>query len=202
MAQELIVYIFIGFLVTGVIGWVLGSFIDKSEAGFWLGAFLGPLGWIIVFLLPRDSEYKKDSHSQSAPQMSTTPPPPKDTDLSSDSYRLYLGNKYDIQRNDLFQKFECKEKLFESLDTALAFADELEREERGERERSIVEARKEGLGRNLSWHTIRDNLQRENIIVDRSAPLFGSPVYSVIDGDKSLEFTTLEELQDYYMNKV
>ena len=155
-----------------------------------------------MFLLPRDSEDKKDSHSQSAPQMNIPAPPPEDTDLSSDSYRLYLGKKYDIQRNDLFQQFECKEKLFESLDEAMVFADELEREERGEQERSIVEARKEGLGRNLSWHTIRDNLQRENIIVDRSAPLFGSPVYSAIDGDKSLEFTTLEELQDYYMNKV
>ena len=202
MAQELIVYIFIAGLVTGVIGWVLGSFIDKSEAGFWLGAFLGPLGWIIVLLLPRDSEYKKDSHSQSAPQCNIPAPPPKDTDLSSDSYRLYLGKKYDIQRNDLFQQFECKEKLFESLDEAMVFADELEREERGEQERSIVEARKEGLGRNLSWHTIRDNLQRENIIVDRSAPLFGSPVYSAIEDNKRLEFFTLEELQDYYMSKV
>ena len=57
-------------------------------------------------------------------------PPPEDTDLSSDSYRLYLGKKYDIQRNDLFQQFECKEKLFESLDEAMVFADELEKEER------------------------------------------------------------------------
>jgi len=83
-----------------------------------------------VFLLPRDSEDKKDSHSQSAPQSNIPAPPPEDTDLSSDSYRLYLGKKYDIQRNDLFQQFECKEKLFESLDEAMVFADELEKEER------------------------------------------------------------------------
>jgi hypothetical protein len=127
---ELIVYIFFAGLVTGVVGAVLGSIVGKGGAGFWLGAFLGPLGWIIVFLLPRDSEDKKDSHSQSAPQMNIPAPLPEDTDLSSDSYRLYLGKKYDIQRNDLFQQFECKEKLFESLDEAMVFADELEKEER------------------------------------------------------------------------
>jgi len=91
-----------------------------------------------VFLLPRDSEDKKDSHSQSAPQSNIPAPPPKDTDLSSDSYRLYLGKKYDIQRNDLFQQFECKEKLFESLDEAMVFADELEARERMEKKKEIA----------------------------------------------------------------
>ena len=91
-----------------------------------------------MFLLPRDSEDKKDSHSQSAPQSNIPAPPPKDTDLSSDSYRLYLGKKYDIQRNDLFQQFECKEKLFESLDEAMVFADELEAKERMEKKKEIA----------------------------------------------------------------
>ena len=135
---ELIGYIFFAGLVTGAVGAVLGSIVGKGGAGFWLGAFLGPLGWIIVFLLPRDSEDKKDSHSQSAPQSNIPAPPPKDTDLSSDSYRLYLGKKYDIQRNDLFQQFECKEKLFESLDEAMVFADELEARERMEKKKEIA----------------------------------------------------------------
>ena len=136
--DELIGYLFFAGLVTGVIGLFLGMTVDKNAAGFWLGAFLGPLGWIIVFLLPRDSEDKKDSHSQSAPQSNIPAPPPKDTDLSSDSYRLYLGKKYDIQRNDLFQQFECKEKLFESLDEAMVFADELEARERMEKKKEIA----------------------------------------------------------------
>ena len=135
---ELIGYLFFAGLVTGAVGAFLGSIVGKGGAGFWLGAFLGPLGWIIVFLLPRDSEDKKDSHSQSAPQMNIPAPPPEDTDLSSDSYRLYLGKKYDIQRNDLFQQFECKEKLFESLDEAMVFADELEAKERMEKKKEIA----------------------------------------------------------------
>jgi len=125
MEEELLFYILLSGLVCAVVGSVLGLIVDKGRAGFWLGGILGPIGWIIIFLLPRDSEDKKDS-----PQRNIPAPPPKDTDLSSDSYRLYLGKKYDIQRNDLFQQFECKEKLFESLDEAMVFADELEKEER------------------------------------------------------------------------
>ena len=135
---ELIGYLILAGFVTGAVGVALGSIVGKAEAGFFLGAFLGPIGWIIVFLLPRDSEDKKDSHSQSAPQSNIPAPPPKDTDLSSDSYRLYLGKKYDIQRNDLFQQFECKEKLFESLDEAMVFADELEARERMEKKKEIA----------------------------------------------------------------
>ena len=138
MENQLIGYLILAGWATGAVGAVLGSIVGKGGAGFWLGTFLGPLGWIIVFLLPRDSEDKKDSHSQSAPQSNIPAPPPKDTDLSSDSYRLYLGKKYDIQRNDLFQQFECKEKLFESLDEAMVFADELEARERMEKKKEIA----------------------------------------------------------------
>jgi len=134
-----------------------------------------------VFLLPRDSEDKKDSHSQSAPQSNIPAPPPKDTDLSSDSYRLYLGKKYDIQRNDLFQQFECKEKLFESLDEAMVFADELEARER------IEKKKQKGLGRNLSWLTIKDNLLRENITVDSTIVTHLSLLERVI---RAYNFTT------------
>lgn len=193
MEEELIGYLFFAGLVTGVIGLFLGMIVDKSAAGFLLGAFLGPLGWIIVFLLPRDSEYKKESVSQSAPQMNTTPPSPEGTDLSSDSYRLYLGKKYDIQRNDLFQQFECKEKLFETLDEVMVFADELEAKER------IEKKKQKGLGRNLSWLTIKDNLLRENITVDSYDR---DSSFIVREDDKSLKFYNLEELQDYYISKI
>ena len=123
-------FLFFAGLLTGAIGLVLGMIVDKALAGFWLGAFLGPIGWIIVFLLPRDSEIKEDRPTQVSPKQNMPELSLEDIDISSDSYRLYLGKKYDIQRNDLFQQFECKEKLFESLDEAMVFADELEKQER------------------------------------------------------------------------
>ncbi|MDA8794992.1 hypothetical protein N9O33_04610 [Gammaproteobacteria bacterium] len=194
---ELIGYIFFAGLVTGAVGAVLGSIVGKGGAGFWLGAFLGPLGWIIVFLLPRDSEDKKDSHSQSAPQMNIPAPPPEDTDLSSDSYRLYLGKKYDIQRNDLFQRFECKEKLFESLDEAMVFADELEARERIERKKTesknpflqqtLTKIQNALNERNISlWVEYDENNERTYVLKDKN-------------GYKSL---TWDELIEYWQEKI
>ena len=117
-------------LITGFIGMLLGMFVEKALAGFWLGAFLGPIGWIIVFLLPRELQEEESSLNHQDRLINPIIPTSVKGDLDSDSYILYLGKKYDIQRNDLFQQFECKEKLFESLDEAMVFADELEKQER------------------------------------------------------------------------
>ena len=95
-----------------------------------VGAFLGPIGWIIVFLLPRELQEEESSLNHQDRLINPIIPTSVKGDLDSDSYILYLGKKYDIQRNDLFQQFECKEKLFESLDEAMVFADELEKQER------------------------------------------------------------------------
>ena len=181
-------------LITGFIGMLLGMFVEKALAGFWLGAFLGPIGWIIVFLLPRDSEAKKDSHSQSAPQSNIPAPPPKDTDLSSDSYRLYLGKKYDIQRNDLFQQFECKEKLFESLDEAMVFADELEARERIEKKKEIAYS-PQFLTR------IQNDLNERSIIlrVEYDENQLKTFVINNLNGSKVL---TWNELVKYWQEKV
>lgn len=43
-------------------------------------------------------------------------------DLTNDSYRLWLAKSYDIQRNDVFDKFVMDERTFDNLDDALASA--------------------------------------------------------------------------------
>ena len=189
-------FLFFAGLIAGAIGLVLGMIVDKAVAGFWLGAFLGPIGWIIVFLLPREPiEEQRSFHNQVQPVKPVSSPSVK-RDLSSDSYKLYLGKKYEIQRNDLFQKFECREKLFGSLEDALEFADELDKDEIG-----ILNEKNRTLGRKLDWMTIRDNLENKNIILHRTAPLpWGESEYHVISGGETLIFKTLEELQDYYMS--
>ena len=54
LAIGFVLIILIGAIVSGVIGAFLGESVNKGTAGFWLGFFLGPIGWIIVFLLPRE----------------------------------------------------------------------------------------------------------------------------------------------------
>ena len=189
-------FLFFAGLIAGAIGLVLGMIVDKAVAGFWLGAFLGPIGWIIVFLLPRDSEDKEESVPQSDSQINITPPPPEDTDLTSDSYRLYLGKKYDIQRNGLFQQFECKEKLFESLDEAMVFADELEKEEREK-----IEADKALPTYSPQFLTRIQNDLNERSIILRTGFKGGKRLFFIknISGESTVEWNGLVK---YWQDKV
>ena len=118
---------FVFFILIGsaIVGLLLGLTVDKGSAGILLGLFLGPIGWIIVFLLPRNQklESKADPSNKSIHQSSLNKPTP---DLESDSYKIWLGNKYQITKNELFEKYECKEQLFTTLDDALSFAHEQE----------------------------------------------------------------------------
>tara|TARA_B110000503_G_scaffold131661_1_gene206622 strand:+ start:394 stop:894 length:501 start_codon:yes stop_codon:yes gene_type:complete len=40
--------------ISGAIGAIIGARIDKAQAGFWWGFFLGFIGWIILLLMPRE----------------------------------------------------------------------------------------------------------------------------------------------------
>ena len=121
-------FLIIAWIVSGVIGLVLGAIVDKLGAGFFLGLFLGPIGWIIVFLLPRD-EQTKVGNAESTPIPSATSKLKSnrpERDLDSDAYKIWLGKQYSITKNDLFDKYECDEKLFATLDEALIYAHDLE----------------------------------------------------------------------------
>jgi len=47
-------------------------------------------------------------------------------DLQSDVYRLYLVNKYNVERNTVLNQLVCRNKVFASLDEALSYAHSLE----------------------------------------------------------------------------
>lgn len=49
-----------------------------------------------------------------------------DRDLSSDVYRLWLAKHYEIERNDVFDRFVLGDRTFDNLDSALAYAHNLE----------------------------------------------------------------------------
>lgn len=51
-----------------------------------------------------------------------------DRDLDSAKYKLYLSEKYNIKKNDLFEKYVCLDEMFDTLDEALAHAHEADRE--------------------------------------------------------------------------
>ena len=47
-------------------------------------------------------------------------------DLNQDSYKLYLVNKYGIEKNSVLDQLTCREKLFPCVEEALIFAHQLE----------------------------------------------------------------------------
>jgi ribosomal protein L40E len=49
-------------------------------------------------------------------------------DLTNDAYKLFLSKKYEIQKNDVFDKFVCQEKMYPTIDEALIYAHDLEQE--------------------------------------------------------------------------
>ena len=110
----------------GIMGSVLGAIVSKVIAGFFLGFFLGPIGWIIVFLLPRDQESKEVSAAQKTEPRKRTDRPERN--LESNAYRFWLGKTYNIQKNELFEKYEYDNDLFGTLEEALLGADQKDRE--------------------------------------------------------------------------
>ena len=127
MDAGFLIFLIIIWIGSGVIGLVFGAIVEKLVAGFFLGLLLGPIGWIILFLLPRDAPPKQSQGKR------------PERDLGSDAYKVWLGKQYNITKNDLFDKYECDEKLFATLDEALIYADEMEiRLELDERERLAI----------------------------------------------------------------
>ena len=130
-SEGVLLFFFIGALISGGIGAIIGSSVEKGVVGLFLGAFLGPIGWIIVLLLPRDSVQQTHAFSSSIASKGNKTQvleAPATRDLADDAYKLYLAEKYGIKRNDAFQKFVCDNTMFDSMDIALAHASQLEDE--------------------------------------------------------------------------
>ena len=147
---ELVGFLLFWLFIGSMVGFALGLIVDRGGAGFLLGLFLGPIGWIIVFLLPRENPVASNN-TQPTTQQSPTPPAQKPTgDLSDDAYKIWLGKEYSITKNDLFEKYECDSKLFDSLDEALTHADALEKTRDLERQ----------LEEESNKRTIEENIER------------------------------------------
>ena len=202
MAEDILSILIVGAFFSGLIGMFLGGSVNKGMAGFWLGFFLGPIGWIIVLLLPREtSNHPQAQASKERPSsQSQTPKERPPRDLASDEYKVMLGKKYEITRNELFEKFECDGKLFGSLDDALKYADELE----AEVEANEVEAKKTRVAAaaslNMPYEQVKADLLRKNIKVSTSTWGAG---YKALDQDgKEHRLESWPALVEYYKKTI
>jgi hypothetical protein len=97
-------------------------------------------------------------------------------DLSNDAYKLYLLDAYSIKKNDVLEKFICMDKIFPTVDEAIAFAaveekridDELEKQEI-ERIQAEEELKAAELKNNEQWESQlkrEDELRQEKWVAD------------------------------------
>jgi hypothetical protein len=96
-----------------------------------IGGFIAIVG--VFFIFKNDGEDKSNQSiqpSSDSPMKHVINHPQKndlvfngDKNLDNDAYKIFLSKKYNIKRNDLFNKFEVNNsKLFDTLDDALLFA--------------------------------------------------------------------------------
>lgn len=124
-----VIFVLVMCIVFGVVGSILGSTVKKKSAGFWLGLFLGPIGWIIVFLLPREGAKEKDVIKTSNQRESLQKNKKKfegEVDIKTPKYQLYLTEKYNIKKNDTLEKFTVNDEVFDTLEDALKYTSDLD----------------------------------------------------------------------------
>lgn len=141
--MEILVFLFLMGLIFGAVGVAIAS--NKNVdgfVGFLLGAFLGPIGLIIVALLNPSTAVTSTAADAVKPEKGIDEFV-GERSLSSDAYRLWLANRYKIQRNDVFDRFVTGERTFETLDAALAYCYDVEaakfERDKLEQERAAVE---------------------------------------------------------------
>lgn len=118
---ELFLFLIIFGFIFGLIGLAIAN--NKGlngTAGFLLGAFLGPIGLIIVALLSSSQTpttlNKRDGLTDFQGEK----------DLTNDTYKIWLVSKYGIEKNETLSSFICDEKIFPTIDQALFHANILE----------------------------------------------------------------------------
>ena len=121
------------FLLTAPFAALIPAFIAQSKGRSFLGFYVyGFFFWLIALIHslvmePAKTRRPNFDHTASQGNNASARDMPKTRDLSSDAYKLYLAKKYSIERNDVFEKFVCDEKLFSTLDEALIHANSLEK---------------------------------------------------------------------------
>ncbi len=139
-AMDVATVLIIAIIVSLVFGFI-GTLIAENKgvslgSGFFLSAFLGPIGLIITALLSPSPTGTQPKPTQPKPKKVLTEP----ANLADADYRIWLTEEYSITKNDVLGQFYCSNRLFDTADEAVAHAHELETQKcNAEREKQQAE---------------------------------------------------------------
>ena len=124
MSDEVFIILFVA---TAPLAALIPAVIASNKGRSFLGFYVyGLFFWLIALIHSLVMESRETPNPDAENEESPPTKKPATRDLDSDAYKLYLAEKYSIKRNDAFEKFVCDDKLFDSIDIALAHANRLE----------------------------------------------------------------------------
>jgi hypothetical protein len=74
MEDFFFLFVIVGAVVCGLVGAVIGNTRKMAWPGWWCGFLLGPIGWIIVLLLPKSAPAEKERTPGSPTKRTRTVP--------------------------------------------------------------------------------------------------------------------------------
>ena len=132
------IIVFFSCLICGLIGKKLASEKGRGVAGFWLSFLFGPIGIVIALLLQPSKYFTEQASVNVRDENSNNRVYHEERNIQIGKYQLFLTEKYSIQKNATLEKYVIGDSLFESLDDALRFADDKEKEiDKKEKEREF-----------------------------------------------------------------
>lgn len=115
--------------------------IARRQNHLFVAGLLALIGMLLVIF--GGSREAQGANAGGQPQRELPPEPPTERDLALDAYRLWLAEKYGIERNAVFDRFVMDQQAFDTLDQALAEAHSQELQILAQEKQALAEAEKD-----------------------------------------------------------
>lgn len=126
--------------------------ISKRQNHLFVAGLLALIGVLLIIFggSGKSASVTADRIDGGQAQRNLPSEPPTERDLSSDSYRLWLAEKYAIRRNELFDQFVLDQQTFDTLDQALINAHEREMKALEQRKQALAVKEREAEARQVA----------------------------------------------------
>jgi hypothetical protein len=94
---------------------------QDRQTGLIVSALIFVSGIFLILSGSKEEERMQSQISNNSPQNVVAAKFKGNKDLNNDSYKLYLVDEFNINKNPVLDKFSCNDKAFDSLELALKY---------------------------------------------------------------------------------
>jgi hypothetical protein len=99
---------------------------QDRQTGLIVSALIFVSGIFLILSGSKEEERMQSQISNNSPQNVVAAKFKGNKDLNNDSYKLYLVDEFNINKNPVLDKFSCNDKAFDSLELALKYAHDID----------------------------------------------------------------------------